>query len=141
MHARPPDRRPLQFHRIENRDRIDQSGSRRAPLHFAECRLLRVIRPFKSDGIPGELGCRTERVTVGNIVQKKYQSVGWNIVCPDFLFKVRDPVHDCLPRYSMVFDNIEPLLFQKQKLLLAAVVKIYLLRCSLQRGTVLRTCG
>ena len=52
------NRSSFQLDRLKNRNRIDETGSRRAPLNFKQSGLLLFIRPFEGESVPREFrGC------------------------------------------------------------------------------------
>ena len=128
MDAGPAHRRPLQLHRIEDRHRIDQSGSRRTPLDFPKRRLPDLIRPFKSKRISRELRSRPQRFPIGNIVINKHQPVGRHFVFLYVLCKPRNLILNRLPGHHMVLHHIKALLFQPLHLINTGIMKVHALR-------------
>ena len=137
METRPGDCRPLKLHRIEDRDRIDESGPGGRPLHLPEHGLRLLIPPLKGKRIPRKLRRPAERFSIGDVIQEKNQAVGGEVIVLHPLRKILHGSRDLSSPNQPVLHDGEALLPEEFKLPPPAVLKIHgapvLLFCGDQR--------
>ena len=75
VNARPGDCGPFQFHRIKDRNRIDQACPGRAPFDLPKVRHRLFILPFERQSVAGCLRRAAQGLPVCNIVIQGNQSV------------------------------------------------------------------
>ena len=116
--------RSLQFHGLENGNGIDQACAAGAPLHFFQSSLLLLVRPFKGNGVAGELSCPAQRIPIGDVIQQKDQAVRRNIKSRNLLFKKIDLISYGLSGHNRRLHRFKALVLQEPELLQTGIVKV-----------------
>ena len=111
------DRGPLQFHRLEDRHRIDQAGPAGAPFHLFQYGLPQFIRPFESDGMPGEFRRPPQGLPVRDVIIGQDQPVRGDVVVFYLLLEQFDGIRDAFLCHQIMFHHLEALLLQETELL------------------------
>ncbi len=124
VHACTAHGRAFQFHRFEDRHRIDQTGPGRAPFNAFQHRLLLLVRPFESDRIPWELCRPSERFSVGDIIHQEDQSVRRQVIVIHHAGKIDDRTGERERFYFFIVYHIKALPAQPFELFGTGIVKI-----------------
>ena len=120
------DRRALELHRVENRHRIDESGTARRPLHLTKNSLCLLVAPLEGDGVSRKLRGTSEAEAIGDVLVDQYEAIRREIVV---LNRLREPLYrfrDRILRHMLILDDIEALCPEKFILRRTGVLEIHI---------------
>ena len=128
MNTGTADRRSLQFYRIENCDRIDQSCPGRTPFDFPQYRFPNLVCPFKGKGISREFCCAPKRISISNIIIECNQTIRRKIIVLNCMRKIIHCFIQRLARDHPIFYHLKSLRFKPLHLISSGIMHINILR-------------
>ena len=113
--------RAFKLHRLKNRNRVDKSRPRSAPLDFSECAFFDFVLPFKSNRVARKLRSFSKRSSVFYVIIAQNKTVRRHRIVRNLCLKGTDRIRNRLCIHADMLHNLKASFRQPVKLLVSCL--------------------